>query len=65
MIWRRKKEWKSVLDKLKVIPNEEVFEKLRISFDDDMKEIFLDIVFFFIGMDQEDVKVSIKDSMKT
>ncbi|XP_057458662.1 disease resistance protein RUN1-like [Lotus japonicus] len=56
---RRIKEWKSVLEKLKMIPNNEVMEKLRISFDglsdDDIKEIFLDIAFFFIGMDQNDV----------
>ncbi|KEH23576.1 disease resistance protein (TIR-NBS-LRR class) [Medicago truncatula] len=56
---RRKKEWKSVLEKLKLIPNDEVLEKLKISFDglsdDDVKEIFLDIAFFFIGMDQEEV----------
>lgn len=62
---RRKKEWKSVLEKLKLIPNEEVLEKLRISFDglsdDDMKEIFLDIAFFFIGMDQEDVTKILKN----
>ncbi|XP_057458665.1 disease resistance protein RUN1-like isoform X2 [Lotus japonicus] len=56
---RRITEWKSVLEKLKMIPNNEVMEKLRISFDglsdDDIKEIFLDIAFFFIGMDQNDV----------
>ncbi|GAU43039.1 hypothetical protein TSUD_329370 [Trifolium subterraneum] len=59
MTRRRKKEWKSVLEKLKLIPNEKVLGKLRISFDglsdDDIKEIFLDISFFFIGMDREDV----------
>jgi len=58
---RRKKEWKSVLEKLKLIPNDKVLEKLKISFDglsdDDMKEIFLDIAFFFIGMNQEDLTV--------
>ncbi|MCI11650.1 TMV resistance protein N-like, partial [Trifolium medium] len=65
MTRRRKKEWKSVLEKLKLIPNEKVLEKLRISFDglsdDDIKEIFLDISFFFIGMDQEDVTKILKD----
>jgi hypothetical protein len=62
---RRKNEWKDVLGKLILIPNDEVLEKLRISFDglcdDDMKEIFLDIAFFFIGMDQEDVITILKD----
>jgi len=62
---RRKIEWESVLEKLKLIPNEKVLEKLKISFDglsdDDMKEIFLDIAFFFIGMDQEDVTKILKN----
>ncbi|XP_027334981.1 TMV resistance protein N-like [Abrus precatorius] len=52
-------EWKSVLDKLKKIPNNEVQKKLRISFDclndDREKEIFLDIACFFIGMNRNDV----------
>ncbi|CAK8543032.1 unnamed protein product [Lathyrus sativus] len=65
MTKRRKIEWKSVLEKLKLIPNEEVLEKLRISFDGlsdyDMKEIFLDIAFFFIGMDQGDVTKILED----
>ncbi|PNY18143.1 disease resistance protein (TIR-NBS-LRR class), partial [Trifolium pratense] len=62
---RREAEWKSVLGKLKMIPNDEVSEKLRISFDglsdDDVKDIFLDIAFFFIGMDREDVTEILKD----
>ena len=52
-------EWKSVLDKLKEIPNDKVQKKLKISFDglsdDTQKEIFLDIACFFIGMDRNDV----------
>jgi hypothetical protein len=62
---RREAEWNSVLEKLKLIPNDEVSEKLRISYDGlsdhDMKDIFLDIAFFFIGMDQEDVTEILKD----
>ena len=53
---RTKKEWKSVLSKLKKIPNNQVQEKLRISFDglrDQMeKDIFLDVCCFFIGKDR-------------
>nr|WIL60020.1 nodulation protein [Melilotus officinalis] len=53
------KEWMSVLDKLKKIPNDQVYKKLKISYeglnDDTEKEIFLDIACFFIGMDRDDV----------
>ncbi|CAJ1949645.1 unnamed protein product [Sphenostylis stenocarpa] len=53
---RTKQEWKSVLSKLKIIPNNQVQEKLRISFDclqDQMeRDIFLDICCFFIGKDR-------------
>ncbi|CAK8560219.1 unnamed protein product [Lathyrus sativus] len=56
---RTKEEWISVLSKLKRIPNDQVQEKLRISYDglkDDMeKDIFLDICCFFIGKDRGDV----------
>ncbi|XLR54442.1 hypothetical protein S83_005114 [Arachis hypogaea] len=56
---RMKKVWESVLEKLTRIPNHEVQKKLRISFDslvdDTIKEIFLDIAFFFIGMNRNDV----------
>ncbi|KAK7390633.1 hypothetical protein VNO78_25966 [Psophocarpus tetragonolobus] len=52
-------EWKIVLEKLKKIPNDEVHEKLKISFDglndDTEREIFLDIACFFVGMDRNDV----------
>ncbi|KAL7208400.1 hypothetical protein ACSBR1_030203 [Camellia fascicularis] len=50
-------EWKSAFDKLQQIPREEIQKKLRISFDalddDKIKDIFLDIAFFFIGMDKD------------
>ena len=53
---RTKQEWKSQLLKLKRIPNDEVQEKLKISFkglpDDHVKDIFLDICCFFIGKDR-------------
>ncbi|QHO24657.1 TMV resistance protein N [Arachis hypogaea] len=52
-------EWRSVLNKLKTIPNNYVQKKLKISFDglsdDRDREIFLDVAFFFIGMDKNDV----------
>ncbi|XP_027334853.1 TMV resistance protein N-like [Abrus precatorius] len=52
---RIEEEWKSVLSKLEKIPNDQIQEKLRISYDglDDMeKKIFLDICCFFIGKDR-------------
>ncbi|XP_027907247.1 TMV resistance protein N-like isoform X2 [Vigna unguiculata] len=53
------KEWKIVLEKLRKIPNDEVQEKLKISYDglsdDTEKGIFLDIACFFIGKDRNDV----------
>ena len=52
-------DWKCVLEKLKIIPNDQVQKKLIISYDglndDTQKEIFLDIACFFIGMDRNDV----------
>ncbi|XP_054781585.1 TMV resistance protein N-like isoform X3 [Prosopis cineraria] len=48
--------WKSVLEKLQKIPNDQIHEKLKISYDglsDNMeKDIFLDISCFFVGMDK-------------
>jgi hypothetical protein len=53
---RSKQEWESALEKLKKILENQILEKLRISFDvlnDDIeKDIFLDISCFFIEMDK-------------
>ncbi|XP_058743672.1 uncharacterized protein LOC131616376 [Vicia villosa] len=53
---RRKEDWKNVLLKLERIPNHQLQQKMRLSFDalmDDMqKDIFLDICCFFIGKDR-------------
>jgi hypothetical protein len=50
-------EWKSELEKLHKIPPHQIQKILRISFDslddDTVKNIFLDIACFFIGMDKE------------
>nr|AAQ93074.1 putative TIR-NBS type R protein 4 [Malus baccata] len=52
-------EWRSILDELKMIPRGEIQAQLKISYDglnDHYKrQIFLDIAFFFIGMDKNDV----------
>ncbi|KAL7257957.1 hypothetical protein ACSBR1_004142 [Camellia fascicularis] len=54
--------WKSQLQKLKAIPNSEVIEKLKISYDslqdDHDKNLFLHVACFFVGMD-EDLVVTI------
>ncbi|KAL4395317.1 hypothetical protein AHAS_Ahas02G0239900 [Arachis hypogaea] len=45
-------EWESALEKLKIYPNIDIFNVLKLSFDglDELeREIFLDIVFFFKG----------------
>lgn len=55
---KSKTEWKNALEKLKIIPHDIIMENLRKSFDDlsdNEKKIFLDITFFFIGMNQDDV----------
>ncbi|GMP63342.1 hypothetical protein CsSME_00025070 [Camellia sinensis var. sinensis] len=56
--------WKSQLEKLKAIPQYEVVEKLKISFDslqdDHDKNLFLHVACFFVGMD-EDWVVTILD----
>ncbi|XP_043715484.1 disease resistance protein RUN1-like [Telopea speciosissima] len=49
-------EWITALQKLKRIPNEEIQEILKLSFDSldsTEKDIFLDIACFFIGMDKD------------
>jgi hypothetical protein len=54
---RTKQEWKHALLKLERIPNDQVQQNLRKSYDgleDDMeKDIFLDICCFFIGKDRD------------
>ncbi|RHN51940.1 putative TIR domain, winged helix-turn-helix DNA-binding domain-containing protein [Medicago truncatula] len=52
-------EWNSVLDRYKKIPKQEIFEILKVSFDDlvqDDKDVFLDIACFFKGHCLEEVK---------
>ncbi|XP_057436990.1 disease resistance protein RUN1-like [Lotus japonicus] len=53
---REEIEWESVLSKLERIPNDQVQQKLRISYDglkDELeKDIFLDICCFFVGKDR-------------
>jgi hypothetical protein len=48
-------EWEGTLEKLKVIPHDEIQEKLMVSFyslSDTQKELFLDIACFFVGMEK-------------
>ncbi|XP_052209583.1 disease resistance protein RPV1-like isoform X3 [Diospyros lotus] len=49
--------WKSQLQKLKEIPDNEILEKLKLSYDslqdDHDKDLFLDIACFFVGMDKD------------
>ncbi|KAG5223838.1 TMV resistance protein [Salix suchowensis] len=54
---KNKSRWKCVIDKLRIIPNHDIQEKLRICFDrlDDHKlqKTFLDLACFFIGRNKE------------
>nr|WIL60042.1 nodulation protein [Melilotus officinalis] len=56
---RTEQEWRSALSKLEKIPNDQVQQKLRISYDGledhTLKDIFLDICCFFIGKKRADV----------
>ncbi|KAG5550623.1 hypothetical protein RHGRI_015536 [Rhododendron griersonianum] len=56
--------WKSQLDKLKAIPDSQIVEKLRISYDslqdDHDKRLFLNLACFFVGSDK-DSTISILD----
>jgi len=56
---KTEQEWRSALSKLEKIPNDQVQQKLRISYDglEDYteKDIFLDICCFFIGKNRADV----------
>ncbi|XP_058216248.1 disease resistance protein RPV1-like [Rhododendron vialii] len=49
--------WKSQLEKLKAIPNSQILEKLRISYDslqdDHDKHLFLNLACFFVGSDKD------------
>ncbi|XP_057742470.1 disease resistance protein RPV1-like [Arachis stenosperma] len=52
------KEWESALKKLKVHPNENIYNVLKLSYDgldDSDKNIFLDIAFFFRGENKDNV----------
>ncbi|MED6180966.1 hypothetical protein PIB30_014945 [Stylosanthes scabra] len=49
-------EWESALGKLKIYPNKEIFDVLKLSYeglDELERNIFLDIVFFFKGKDKD------------
>ncbi|PON53616.1 NB-ARC domain containing protein, partial [Trema orientale] len=57
-------EWKSTLSKLKRIPNKQIYDTLKISFDgleENERGIFLDIAFFFKG-EEKDFVAKILDS---
>ncbi|MCH84083.1 TMV resistance protein N, partial [Trifolium medium] len=62
---RTKQEWRSALLKLEKIPNDQVQQKLRISYDGledhTIKDIFLDICCFFIGKNRADVTEILND----
>ena len=57
-------EWESVSSKLKIIPIDQIEEKLKISFDglhDTEKDIFIDVCCFFIGKERGHVTRILND----
>ncbi|PWA46010.1 TMV resistance protein N [Artemisia annua] len=55
---KSKKEWTDILARLKVYPEKEIQDTLKISFDgldDDTKDVFLDVACFFNGMQKHKV----------
>ena len=58
-------EWEGTLEKLRVIPHDEIQKKLIVSFDslsDTQKELFLDIACFFVGMETDYTSKILQDS---
>ncbi|PWA65368.1 NB-ARC domains-containing protein [Artemisia annua] len=58
-------EWTSILDRLKEIPESEIVEKLKISYDGLKKvekELFLDIACFFRGKSKDDDNMEILEA---
>jgi len=56
---KQTEKWKSALDRYKEIPKQEIFEILKVSFNDlvqEEKDVFLDIACFFKGEKLEDVE---------
>lgn len=56
LVQKTTKEWESTLNRLRQIPDKKIQDILQISFDalgeDKVKDIFLDLACFFIGMDK-------------
>ncbi|XP_031266903.1 TMV resistance protein N-like [Pistacia vera] len=56
---RKKHEWESTLEKLKICPHQDIQSVLKISYDgldDEEKKIFLDVACFFNGWDEHLVR---------
>ncbi|PON51569.1 TIR-NBS-LRR-like protein [Parasponia andersonii] len=61
---KRKEEWRSTLNKLKVVPNKKIHNVLKISYDGldrEEKDIFLDIACFFQGRSRHFVEEILDD----
>ncbi|PWA77141.1 TMV resistance protein N [Artemisia annua] len=67
-IGHERKQWPSLLKKLKRIPHGDVQNQLQMSYDslsDDAKNLFLDIACFFVGMNKELVVKVLHDEEST
>ncbi|KAL1341052.1 hypothetical protein AAHE18_09G059300 [Arachis hypogaea] len=65
-----KEIWESLLDKLKNMPDKEVHNVMKLSYDDldrDEKKIFLDIACFFkwLTVTEDDIKLLLKDEINS
>ncbi|MED6204482.1 hypothetical protein PIB30_009489 [Stylosanthes scabra] len=61
---RTREAWESELQKLEKIPNPEIFNVLKLSFDaldEEQQDIFLDIVSFYRGHDEHFVKQTLNE----
>lgn len=64
LVGRPREQWESAFKGLQQIPDSQIQEQLKISFDglhDDVKGIFLHIACFFVGMEHDLVRIILND----
>ncbi|KAM7462121.1 hypothetical protein LguiA_030242 [Lonicera macranthoides] len=64
LVRRPREQWESAFKRLQQIPDNQIQEQLKISFDGldrDVKRIFLHIACFFVGMENDLVRIMLND----